>query len=93
MDLIRQTRPSLFEGFFYTSNASAFVIASDIRAGILGNPKSDWLETVSEAIADLSAITCQGLHSAKHLAELNLTSVQILDDIESYDNLTEDETP
>ena len=93
MDAIRELRPYLIEGFFYSSNAAAFVIASDIREGILTNPKKEWVKAVSEAITDLSAITSRGAHEAKHLADLNLTTVQILNDIESYDNLTEDVTP
>lgn len=93
MDVMRQYRPYLFDGFFYTSNAAAFVIASDIRAGILANPKKEWLRALSEAIADLSAITSIGAHAAKHLSDLNLTTVELLNDIESYDNLTESVTP
>ena len=93
MDAIRELRPYLFEGFFYSSNAAAFVIASDIREGILTNLKKEWVKAVSEAIADLSAITSRGAHDAKHLADFNLTTVQILNDIESYDNLTDDVTP
>jgi len=86
-------RPKMIEGFFYTSNMTAFAIATDIREGILTNPKDEWLQLVSEAVADFSAITAQDLQGAKHLGDLKVGTEQILNDIESYDNLTEDATP
>ncbi len=86
-------RPKMIEGFFYTSNMTAFAIATDIREGILTNPKDEWLKLVSEAVADFSAITAQDLHGAKHLSDLKASTEQILNDIENYDNLTEDVAP
>jgi hypothetical protein len=87
MDAIREYRPHMFEGFFYTSNASAFAIATDIRSGILTDPKEEWLEALNQAMEDLLAVTSSGRKSAKTLADFGITLNSILEDIEMYDNL------
>jgi hypothetical protein len=87
MDAIREYRPHMFEGFFYTSNASAFAIATDIRSGILTDPKEEWLEALNQAMEDLLAVTSSGRKSAKTLADFGITVNSILEDIEMYDNL------
>jgi hypothetical protein len=87
MDAIREYRPHMFEGFFYTSNASAFAIATDIRSGILTDPKEEWLEALNQAMEDLLAVTSSGQKSAKTLADFGITVNSILEDIEMYDNL------
>lgn len=89
MDAIREHRPHMFEGFFYTSNASAFAIATDIRSGILTDPKKEWLEALDQAMEDLLAVTASGRKSAKTLADFGVTLNSILEDIEMYDNLPE----
>jgi hypothetical protein len=87
MDAIREYRPHMFEGFFYTSNASAFAIATDIRSGVLTDPKEEWLEALNQAMEDLLAVTSSGRKSAKTLADFGITLNSILEDIEMYDNL------
>ncbi len=87
MDAIREYRPHMFEGFFYTSNASAFSIATDIRSGILTDPKVQWLDALDQTMEDLMAITSSGKKSAKSLADFGVTMNSILEDIEMYDNL------
>ena len=87
IDAIREYRPHMFEGFFYTSNASAFAIATDIRSGILTDPKEEWLEALNQAMEDLLAVTSSGRKSAKTLADFGITLNSILEDIEMYDNL------
>jgi len=83
----------MLQGFFYTSNESAFAIASDIQSGVLTEPKEEWLEAVEVAISDLEAITSSNLKRATNLAELGVTLREILDDIERYDNLPSGESP
>ena len=90
MDAIRENRPHMFEGFFYTSNASAFSIATDIRSGILTDPKDEWLEALNQAMEDLLAITASGRQSARTLADFGVSVNSILEDIEIYDNLPDD---
>ena len=82
----------MLQGFFYTSNESAFAIASDIQSGVLTEPKEEWLEAVEVAISDLEAITSSNLKRATNLAELGVTLREILDDIERYDNLPSGES-
>jgi hypothetical protein len=87
MDEIRRTKPSLFEGFFYRSNAAAFVIASDIRAGILTIAKQEWLAAIDEVLADLSAITSHPLRTEYQINTFRKSIKQVIPDIESYDQL------
>jgi len=84
---IQEFRPQILQGFFYTSNESAFAIASDIQSGVLTDPKAEWLEAVEEAIADIEAITSSDLKKATNLADTGVTLREILDDIERYDNV------
>jgi len=87
MDAMREYRPHMFEAFFYTSNASAFAIATDIRSGILTEPRDEWLEAMRQAMEELMAITSSGRKSAQSLSDLDIPLKSILDDIEVYDNL------
>jgi hypothetical protein len=89
---IQEFRPQMLQGFFSTSNQSAFAIASDIQSGVLTEPKQEWLEAVEVAISDLEAITSSNLKRATNLAELGVTLREILDDIERYDNLPSGES-
>jgi hypothetical protein len=84
---IQEFRPQMLQGFFYTSNESAFAIATDIQSGVLTEPKPEWLEAVDVAISDLETITSSNLKKAENLADLGVTLREVLDDIERYDNL------
>jgi hypothetical protein len=84
---IQEFRPQMLQGFFYTSNESAFAIASDIQSGVLTEPKEEWLEAVEVAISDLETITSSNLKRATNLADTGVTLRELLDDIERYDNL------
>jgi hypothetical protein len=88
-EAIREFRPKLFEGYFYTSNRSAFKIAFDTKSGELTDLKIEWLEAVNEAMDDLLVITSSARNSVKTLADLELTLNEIFEDIQSYDNLSE----
>lgn len=93
MDAIREYRPHLFEGFFYSCNADAFVIASDIQSGILKSAKSEWLKAIDELIEDLEAITATHVRKYKYLADTGISLRELLDDIENYDNLSATDQP
>ena len=84
---IQEFRPQMLQGFFYTSNESAFAIASDIQSGVLTEPKAEWLAAVEEAIADIEAITSSDLKRSTCLVDTGITLREILDDIERYDNV------
>ena len=87
MDAFQEYRPQMLQGYFYTSNASAFAIATDIQSGELTDPKPEWLEALQVAIDDLEAITFASLKRATCLADIGVTLNEILSDIENYDNL------
>lgn len=77
----------MLEGFFYKSNESAFAIATDIQSGVLADPKPEWIDAVEVAISDLETITYSNLKKSTSLADTGVTLRELLDDIESYDNL------
>jgi hypothetical protein len=87
LEAFRESRPEMLQGFFYTSNESAFAIASDIQSGVLTEPKAEWLEAVEVAISDLEAITSSNFKRSTCLADTGVTLRELLDDIERYDNL------
>jgi hypothetical protein len=87
-DAIREYRPILSEGFFFTSNSVAFKIASDIKSGLLTEPKREWVEAIDQAIEDLLEITSSGRRTVKSLADLEVSLNEILANIQTYDNLT-----
>lgn len=92
LDAIQEFRPQMLQGFFYTSNKSAFAIATDIQSGVLTDPKPEWIEAVEIAIQDLESVTASNLKRAANLADTGVTLREILDDIESYDNLPSGES-
>lgn len=85
--VIKDSRPDLLDGLFYTTHENAF----DTALKVIERPEiqlgSDDLVKMHTAINDLIMICGSKRKSIGNLAELDVTLREILDDIDRFDDI------